>query len=375
MATSRSFSARGAVLFAAALVAAAAAGDAFTNDLPYLKRKWRADVTDAGTGLDTGGVLAGWQKIVSARGDEPWEVTKANIFAFGCDRTAIGVSPHDWFPAFAPWSFHRGHPLWKILPRRANEVDNLRSPGLAKKIAAGTKDGSWVVWKDYSHCAPDWDDILALGFPGMRDRLLANWKDAPYYHARRIAADATIRLVERLADHARRANEAAPSPRLAAEAAALASLCHGSPRTAYEALMFIYLEWVMGENFDGFQVRTLSNLDRILTPYYRADLAAGRTTEAEFRDQLRHFWWQWGSIDNYFGGGSGAPSTTTSDSPSTSAARRPTAPPSTTRSPASSSRCTTSSACQRPRCTSRPAPPRPTGCGAQRSTSPAASAP
>jgi hypothetical protein len=164
-----------------------------------LKRKWRTDVTDAGTGLDTGGVLAGWQKIVAARGEEPWEVTKAKIFAFGCDRTAIGVSPHDWFPAFAPWSFHRGHPLWKILPRRANEVDARRSPGLAKKIAAGTKDGSWVVWKDYSHCAPDWDDILALGFPGMRDRLLANWKDAPYYHARRIAADATIRLVGRLA--------------------------------------------------------------------------------------------------------------------------------------------------------------------------------
>ena len=292
---------RGALGAAICLSAFAAPGDSFTNDLAYLKRKWRADVTDAGTGFGTDGVLAGWKDIVAARGDEPWEVTKAKIFAFGCDRTAIGVSPHDWFPAFAPWSFHRGHPLWKILPQRANEVDARRSPGLAKKIAAGTKDGSWVVWKDYSHCAPDWDDILALGFPGMRDRLLANWKDAPYYHARRIAADATIRLVERLADHARRANEAAPSPRLAAEAAALASLCHGAPRTAYEALMFIYLEWVMGENFDGFQVRTLSNLDRILTPYYRADLAAGRTTEAEFRDQLRHFWWQWGSIDNYFG--------------------------------------------------------------------------
>ena len=215
MATSRSFSARGAVLFAAALVAAAAAGDAFTNDLAYLKRKWRANVTDAGTGLDTGGVLSGWQEIVAARGDEPWEVTKAKIFAFGCDRTAIGVSTHDWFPAFAPWSFHRGHPLWKILPQRANEVDARRSPGLAKKIAAGTKDGSWVVWKDYSHCAPDWDDILTLGFPGMRDRLLANWKDAPYYHARRIAADATVRLVGRLADLARRTNESAPDPRIA----------------------------------------------------------------------------------------------------------------------------------------------------------------
>ena len=199
------------------LSALAAAADTFTNDLEYLKRKWRADVTDAGTGLVTDGVLAGWRELVAARGDEPWETTKAKIFAFGCDRTAIGVSPHDWFPAFAPWSFHRGHPLWKILPQRANEVDNLHSPGLAKKIAAGTKDGRWVVWKDYSHCAPDWDDILTLGFPGMRDRLLANWKDTPYYHARRIAADATIRLVSRLADHARRANEATPNSRLAAE--------------------------------------------------------------------------------------------------------------------------------------------------------------
>ena len=92
MATSRSFSAHGAVLFAAVLLAAATVGDTFTNDLAYLKRKWRTDVTDAGTGLDTGGVLAGWQKIVAARGEEPWEVTKAKIFAFGCDRTAIGVS-------------------------------------------------------------------------------------------------------------------------------------------------------------------------------------------------------------------------------------------------------------------------------------------
>ena len=118
------------------LSAFAAAGDTFTNDLEYLKRKWRTNVTDEGTGLVTADVLAGWREIVAARGDEPWETTKAKIFAFGCDRTAIGVSPHDWFPAFAPWSFHRGHPLWKILPQRANEVDARRSPGLAKKIDA-----------------------------------------------------------------------------------------------------------------------------------------------------------------------------------------------------------------------------------------------
>ena len=279
------------------------AGDSFTNDLAYLKSKWRSNVTDAGTGLDVDGIIAGCREIVELRKDEPWEITKAKLFAFSCDRVAIGVSSHDWFPAFTPWSFNRGHhPLIrKILPPRAAEVDRIRSPGLREKVSAGSKIGRWVIRKDYCHCAPDWDYIIPLGFSGMRARLLDNWKDTTYYHARLIAADAMLRFVGRLADHARAKNEVSPSPRLAAEASALSHLRDGAPRTAYEVLLFIYLEWVMGENFDGFQVRTLSNLDRILLPYYRADIAAGRTTEVEFREQLRHFWWQWGSIDNYFG--------------------------------------------------------------------------
>jgi cell wall-associated NlpC family hydrolase len=37
-----------------------------------------------------------------------------------------------------------------------------------------------------------------------------------------------------------------------------------------------------------------------LAPYYDADIASGRTTEREFREQLKHFLWQWGSIANYW---------------------------------------------------------------------------
>lgn len=57
----------------------------------------------------------------------------------------------------------------------------------------------------------------------------------------------------------------------------------------------------MSEHLDGLQVRSLGPLDILLTPYYRADIAAGRTTSAEFKRDLAHFWWQWGSIDNYWG--------------------------------------------------------------------------
>ena len=285
----------------AVLCTAVAASQTIDDDIVYLKRKWREGAVDGSTGLGADGILSGWKKIVAERGYEPWEITKARMFAYACDNVAIGVSTNDFFPAVAPWSFHGGHPMKKVLAERAREVDAFRSPGLAAKIAAGTKDGSWVVWKDYSHCAPDWDYVVAISFPGMRQRLLDNWKDAPYYHSRIIAADAMLRFVERLAAHASKAAAKTRNPRLAAEAASLARLRGGRPETAYDVLMFIYLEWVMGENFDHFQVRTLSNLDRVLTPFYRADVAAGRTTEAEFRDQIAHFWWQWGSIDNYFG--------------------------------------------------------------------------
>ena len=73
--------------------------------------------------------------------------------------------------------------------------------------------------------------------------------------------------------------------------ASLKRLRNGAPVTAHDAMNFIYLYWVMSEEFESIQVRTLGNLDRLLTPYYRADLKAGRTTEAEFREQVRHFWW------------------------------------------------------------------------------------
>ena len=286
----------------ACIVASAvqAAGLCVSNDVGYLKRKWHTGVVDASKGLDAAGIQAEWRKIAAVAG-EPWQIRKARMFALGCDRTAIGVSVHDWFPAVSPWSFHRGHPMKDVLKPRAAEVDRLRSPGLPRKIAAGTKDGSWVVWKDYSHCAPDWDDIISLGFPGMRKRLLDNWKDTDYYRSRIIAADAMLRFVERLRSCAAEAAAETGDRRLEKQAESLGRLVAGKPLTSYDVLMFIYLEWVMGENFDFFQVRTLSNLDRILTPFYRADLAAGRTTEEEFRDQLAHFWWQWGSIDNYYG--------------------------------------------------------------------------
>ena len=287
--------------FAVVTMAAAAAfaqPDAAEQD--YLRRKWREDLSDPRTGLDGATLKTNLAERVKAwRTKESWPIVKALLFSNLCERTAIDVSEHDWFPTFALWTRHTDklNPVIPLMEQRRNEI-------VAKYVPQAMRP-RWpdlCAYADFDHSAPNWDEIIPLGFPGMKARLLANWKETDYYRARRIAAEGVLRLLDRLVAQAEKtASVQQQGGRARGQVESLRRLRAGAPRTALDVLNFIYLYWSVCEKFDGIQVRTLGNLDRLLTPYYVADLAAGRTTEAEFREQLRHFWWQWGSIDNYWG--------------------------------------------------------------------------
>ena len=270
---------------------------AVTNEQDYLRRKWREDLSDPRTGLDGATLKTNLLGRVKAwREKESWPIVKALLFSNLCERTAIDVSEHDWFPTFALWTRHtdRLNPVIPLMEQRRNEI-------VAKYVPQAMRP-RWpdlCAYADFDHSAPNWDEIIPLGFPGMKARLLANWKETDYYRARRVAINGVLRLLDRLIEKGNR--EQGTGNRVARQVESLRRLRAGAPKTALDVINFIYLYWSVCEKFDGIQVRTLGNLDRILTPYYAADLAAGRTTEAEFRDQLRHFWWQWGSIDNYWG--------------------------------------------------------------------------
>ena len=164
-------------------------------------------------------------------------------------------------------------------------------------------------------CSSDlWRVILSLGFSGMKARLEKYAvKDDPFYEGQRIAMAAMFSGLDRFIEQGKknmggtRSSASAvaqerdpPKRRLAKEIACLERLRNGPPQTAYDAMMFIWLYFVWSEHLDGIQCRSLSELDVFLTPYYDADIAAGRTTEAEFREQLKHFLWQWGSVNNYW---------------------------------------------------------------------------
>jgi formate C-acetyltransferase len=177
------------------------------------------------------------------------------------------------------------------------EIDSIYSKDAqeAAKLVKGS-----CLRHDYDHAVPDWDRILKLGFPGMKAAMDASSATNDFARAMSIVADAMLRNVMRLAEVARRSPNAS-HPRIKAEIAALERLCVGPPRTAYEVMLFQLLFFIYGEHIDHLQVRSLGNWDRLLLPYYEADIASGRTTREAFKKQVRHFWWQWGSIDNWWG--------------------------------------------------------------------------
>ena len=269
-----------------------------TNEARYLEWKWRMDVTDPATGVDKAKAKA---KILALSREletkEPWNVVKATCFAWLCDNVAIDVSPLDWFPAFSLWNRY-DRPMNAVTGRRNGEIDRKYYPEMRARMNKGNSIGRYTVWKDFDHIIPEWDKVLPLGFPGMKSRLRANWKDnVPYYRAELMASEAIDRLLNRLIVQGR----ARGGARAIRQAESLTRLRDGAPQTAYDVMQFIYLYFVLSEHFEAVQARSLSIIDQTLWPYYQADLAAGRTTEAEFREQFAHFLWQWGSIDNYWG--------------------------------------------------------------------------
>ena len=282
------------------LVCVSALTSVAADEWDYVRRKWREDLSDPSTGLGAVALRTNLaERVAEWKTAMPWPVVKARAFAWLCEKTAIDVSEYDWFPTFARWTRHADklHPFLPQMMKRKGEVMSARHPGLKDRWPY------WCGYPDFDHSAPDWDDVLAVGFTGMAERLRKNWKDTDYYPPRKIAVDAVFRLIDRLIAQGemRLKGLADGSIRLAKQVDSLKRLRAGPPVATLDALNLIYLYWVMSENFEGIQVRTLGNLDRLLTPFYRADLAAGRTTEAEFRDQLKHFWWQWGSMANYWG--------------------------------------------------------------------------
>ena len=171
------------------------------DEATYLKWKWRTNLANSKTGLDNDALRAGVVKIVNESGwksgKEDWYDVATRCFDFLVDNVAIGFSKYDCFPAISAWDRHR-RPMSAVLWSHAADVDDKYSPGLRDSIAKIRNEGRAMIRKDFDHSAPDWVDILKLGFPGMKARVDSYAQDTPFDRAEKRTAAAMMRFLDRL---------------------------------------------------------------------------------------------------------------------------------------------------------------------------------
>ena len=249
------------------------------------------------SGMAPDGIYAGiWENDALYAGKSR-VIRKARGLSYILQNTRISCDARDIFPAINMID----------RPLRRTLIDTWRQetyrnciPEVNARRLQLERDGIATIWPDFDHSVPVWDDVLALGFPGLlarSERIRAGKErsaaEEDFFEGIRITYEAILAFVKRLQARA------AATPGSEKMAASLSRLATGAPETFYDALLLAYLYFMISEHIDYLQVRSLSNFDRLYFPYYRADLEKGIAEEA-LQQELAYYFLQFTAIGNYW---------------------------------------------------------------------------
>ncbi len=272
-------------------------GHDFYKNRKYLENEMEEAQWDSSSGLDPKEILALLTAFEQQNSHMHPAVLRAKTFALMLENLQIGINPHGRFSwkvnhgvTYKPFAgggvFDKfwGSRYYRLSPQYNSEVWERR-----------LQASNWGVSQpdsDFWHTAPDWNDILRLGFSGLLDRakkakqqkqirgMLTSQAEA-FYDSVILSYGAVINCVSRIAVHAAKAG-------CHEMAACLEHLTKAPPSTLYEAmqLSLLYLEF---EEMGIERCRTLGLIDRLYGPYYRADIEKGTLTPEDAKELFRYY--------------------------------------------------------------------------------------
>ncbi len=143
-------------------------------------------------------------------------------------------------------------------------------------------------YHDFGHTSTNMERLLKVGFCGLieaaeqteKAKTDITEKQKEFYLSVRTVYNAYIDYMLRLADLVRSCDPEG--------ADVLTRLAKGKAETLRDALQLLELTFYIHEFIFGTRVRTLGRLDRMLLPFYRADLLRGVSAE-ELKAQIKYF--------------------------------------------------------------------------------------
>ena len=216
------------------------------------------------------------------RENSPFAVTRARMLECFLQHVRIAVNDFDPFASVIERQTLSPSPRNEILTIQNERKAFYAEAALGNEILGteAVRKGVYRCRLDLSHTSPDWDNILKLGVPGLlaREERCCREKPSPFAESVRIVYAAFRDFLLRYASVAEKAGRADL-------AQMLAFLADYAPETFRQALELGLLYRELQE-IEGEWVRSMGIFDRMYGPFYEADLAAGRLTEAEAEDLL-----------------------------------------------------------------------------------------
>lgn len=230
--------------------------------------------------------------------DTPRVLLKANVFRMVVTKGRICIDPLDWY---ADKLQHGG------ILRRLQQQWYAEAKAGPIKTEADWFARTWEIGLargllDMGHISPGWEKMFAGGLTGLveqarRTRLdlgtRATQEQLDFLESVEIVYEATIALAKRFAALAHRM--AGNQPGFASRLTSIAEVCERvparSPQTFHEALQFA---WLMHEliEMEGEHVRSMGHFDRLMWPYYRADIEVGRLAPGQAKELIKFFWFK-----------------------------------------------------------------------------------
>lgn len=158
-----------------------------------------------------------------------------------------------------------------------------------ERHANGSEALAYDGWCDIGHTAPDWDNILNLGFSGLckrlEDRLESDKiseKQFDYYSSGVKMYRAVFRYMMKMA---KRADEKGKYEM----AKALRDLTKRAPESLYEAMVVMTLYYDLQQSLECSPVRALNRIDSLFYLFYKKDIECGRLTPESAADLTDRF--------------------------------------------------------------------------------------
>lgn len=238
---------------------------------------------------------------------QPHSMIKARIMDYVLDNMRISIYPKDWFgikvdvmKVSGTWDAGKRYytPMQAVCGVWKDQMKERYCPLYASQhIEDAKREGLYILYPDFDHSTPNWENALNKGFSGLLEDVENTWvkwkkkgiseAQELYYSTVSCMLKAMIRFIGRAAKAAlEKVDEDEKMPIMYQT---LVNLTTAPPKTCYEVMMFQYLYWLIQENVECTRVRTLGGLDSLYYSYYLNDVSSGRYTPAQISELFKYF--------------------------------------------------------------------------------------